>query len=43
MRTAKNRVKNVKKYAKENNIKADYYIASEGGITNLKKNVYPLK
>ena len=32
---AKNRVKNVKKYAKENNIKADYYIASEAGITNL--------
>ncbi|MBQ2835768.1 MAG: inosine/xanthosine triphosphatase [Clostridia bacterium] len=32
---AKNRVKNVKKYAIENNIKADYYIASEAGITNL--------
>lgn len=32
---AKNRVKNVKKYAMENNIKADYYIASEAGITNL--------
>ena len=32
---AKNRVKNVKKYAEENNIKADFYIASEGGITNL--------
>ena len=32
---AKNRVKNVKKYAKDNNIEADYYIASEGGITNL--------
>lgn len=32
---AKNRVKNVKKYAEENNIKADYYIASEAGITNL--------
>ena len=32
---AKNRVKNLKKYAKENNIKADFYIASEGGIQNL--------
>lgn len=32
---AKNRVKNVKKYAKENNIQADFYIASEAGITNL--------
>ena len=32
---AKNRVKNLKKYAKENNIEADYYIASEAGITNL--------
>lgn len=32
---AKNRVKNLKKYAKENNIKTDYYIASEAGITNL--------
>lgn len=32
---AKNRVKNLKKYAKENNIEADYYIASETGITNL--------
>ena len=32
---AKNRVKNVKKYAQENNIKADYYVASEAGITNL--------
>lgn len=31
---AKNRVKNVKKYAIENNIDADYYIASEAGITN---------
>ena len=31
---AKNRVKNVIKYAKENNIDADYYIASEAGITN---------
>lgn len=32
---AKNRVKNLKKYAKENNIEADYYVASEAGITNL--------
>ena len=29
---AKNRVKNLKKYAKENNIEADYYTASEAGI-----------
>ncbi len=32
---AKNRVKNLKKYANENNIEADFYIASEAGITNL--------
>ena len=32
---AKNRVKNLRKYAKENKIEADYYIASEAGITNL--------
>ena len=32
---AKNRVKNLKKYAKNNNIKADFYIAIEGGIGNL--------
>lgn len=32
---AKNRVKNLKKYAKEKNVKADFYIASEAGITNL--------
>ena len=32
---AKNRVKNLKKHAKENNQKVDYYIASEAGITNL--------
>ena len=32
---AKNRVKNLKQYAKENNIEADFYIASEAGITNL--------
>lgn len=35
MQGAKNRVKNVKKYAEENNINADFYIASEAGITNL--------
>lgn len=32
---AKNRVENLKKYAKENNIDADFYAASEAGITNL--------
>lgn len=32
---AKNRVKNVKEYAQKNNIEADFYIASEAGITNL--------
>ena len=32
---AKNRVKNLKEYAKKNNIKADFYISSEAGITNL--------
>lgn len=32
---AKNRVKNLKKYAKENNVKPDFYVASEAGITNL--------
>ncbi len=32
---AKNRVKNVKEYAKNHNIEADFYIASEAGITNL--------
>ena len=30
---ARNRVKNVKNYAKENNIEADFYVAIEGGIT----------
>lgn len=30
---SRNRVKNVKKYAKENNMEADYYVAIEGGIT----------
>ena len=32
---AQNRVKNVKEYAKQNNIEADFYIASEGGLTNF--------
>ena len=32
---AKNRVKNLKEYAKINHINVDYYIASEAGITNL--------
>lgn len=32
---AKNRVENLKKYAKENNLKADYYVAIESGITKL--------
>lgn len=32
---AKNRVKNLKEYAKRNNIDVDFYIASEGGIQNL--------
>ena len=32
---AKNRVKNLKEYANKNNIKADFYIAVEGGIQNL--------
>ncbi len=32
---AKNRVKNLKQYAKENNIEADFFVASEAGITNL--------
>ena len=32
---AKNRIKNLKKYAKNNNIEADFYISSEAGITNL--------
>lgn len=35
---AKNRVKNLKEYAKVHNIEADYYIASEAGITNLLEN-----
>jgi len=32
---AKNRVKNLKEYAKKNNIEADFYISTEAGITNL--------
>ena len=32
---AKNRVKNLKEYAANNNLKADFYISSEAGITNL--------
>lgn len=32
---AKNRVKNIRQYAKENNIEADFFVASEAGITNL--------
>ncbi|MBO4816251.1 MAG: DUF84 family protein [Clostridia bacterium] len=32
---AKNRVKNLKAYAKQNNIDVDFYIAIEGGTTNL--------
>lgn len=31
---AKNRVKNLKEYCKENNITADFYMAVESGITN---------
>ena len=31
---AKNRVKNLKEYAKKNNIEADFYISSEAGIMN---------
>lgn len=31
---AKNRVKNLKAYAEENNIEADFYISSEAGIMN---------
>lgn len=32
---AKNRIKNLKEFAKKNNLNPDYYIASEAGITNL--------
>lgn len=34
LKGAQNRVKNLKKYAKEKNLKIDYFIASEAGITN---------
>ncbi len=32
---AKNRVKNLRKYAEENDLEVDYYIASEAGITDF--------
>ena len=32
---AQNRVRNLKKYAEENDVSADFYVASEGGIQNL--------
>ncbi len=32
---AKNRIKNLRKYAKENNIDVDFYIASEAGIIDF--------
>ena len=32
---AKNRIKNLKEYAINNNIEADFFISSEAGITNL--------
>ena len=35
LKGAKNRVKNLKQYAVNNNIEADFYVASEAGITNL--------
>ena len=35
LKGAKNRVNNLKEYAKENGIEADYYVSSEAGITNL--------
>ena len=35
LRGAKNRVKNLKEYALNNNIEADFYVSSEAGITNL--------
>ena len=31
---AKNRVENLKKYAKENELEIDFYVASEAGLTN---------
>ena len=35
LKGAKNRVKNLKKYAKENGLEVDYFVASEAGITSL--------
>ena len=32
---AKNRVKNLKEYARNNNIEADFYISSEAGLTDF--------
>lgn len=32
---AKNRIKNLKQYAIDNNIETDFYVSSEAGITNL--------
>lgn len=34
LKGVRNRVKNLKKYAMENDIEADFFIASEAGITN---------
>ncbi len=35
LQESKNRVKNLKEYAVNNNIEADFYISSEAGITNF--------
>ena len=35
LKGAKNRVKNLREYAINNNIEADFYVSSEAGITNL--------
>ena len=35
LKGAKNRVSNLKKYAKQNKMEVDFYISSEAGITNL--------
>ena len=35
---AKNRIRNLKKYAKDNNLEADYYLAIESGIFNTLAN-----
>ena len=35
LKGAKNRVKNLREYALNNNIEADFYVSSEAGITNL--------